>query len=430
MAGVSAEALLISALINTSSVGSEIIYGISAFDFEGYHDEYGWLVNYVETYASQPTRDIFGFKFPGFVFSEHTDVRSAADAVHRGSNRRRINTAMSTAMDQLHLGDADAAYQVLMEAKPKRAVIPPRPILTDRTHLRIDRPYAIELPYPSLQRYTGGLAMGNLWYLAARPGQGKSAHLASIAKHAMLAGNRVLFYSLEMSEDEVRSRFHASLASDLGYGTITLDNLRVRRVEVATYERFIGELEDRLTAAGGALDVHTPADGPVSPSVVASRASEYDLVIVDYVGLMGCDGGGAAVDDWRMMAKISNGLKSLALSQKVALLCAAQINRDGETGSAPPKVKNLAQSDSLGQDGDVVLTMRAKPRNVATAFSLEKNRHGVSGIGFHTTFDPNHGVFTEISAEHAEDLVLNAEAIDTYSPNPPKLRVLKSKDEL
>jgi len=130
------------------------------------------------------------------------------------------------------------------------------------------------------------------------------------------------------------------------------------------------------------------------------------------------------------MASISNSLKTIALAQGTAMLCAAQINRDGDTGSAPPKVKNLAQSDALGQDGDVVLTMRAKPKNVATHFSIEKNRHGLSGIPFFTTFDPNTGTYTEISGEHAEDLVLNAEALADPILPAPKLRVIKSKDEL
>ena len=138
---------------------------------------------------------------------------------------------------------------------------------------------------------------------------------------------------------------------------------------------------------------------------------------------------GEFIKDQREMAKISNSLKRIALGQQVGVLCAAQINRDGETGSAPPRIKNLSQSDALGQDGDVVLTMRAKPKNVATHFSIEKNRHGSSGIHFHTTFDPNSGVYTEISADHAEDLVINAEVL-AEQPIPPKLRVIKSKDEL
>ena len=425
------EALLISALISTASVGEETQYGISAADFDGYRDEYNWLINYLETYDEQPSSAIFKIKWPDFPLVEHTHIRSACEQVHMACNRRRITTAIGLATDQLHLGDAVAAHQILAEAKPKRALAKPRNLLTDTGHIGdlSNRGYAIELPYPTLQRFTGGIRAGNLWYVAGRPSQGKSAHLASFAKRAVLDGNRVLFYSLEMSEEEVRGRFHASLAQLIGYPSITVNALRDGRVEEPLYRKFIGELSERLEACGGVLDVHTPADGPVSPSVVASRCSEYDLTVIDYVGLMAQDGGGRAIDDWRVMATISNTLKTIALAQKARLLCAAQINRDGETGSAPPKVKNLSQCDALGQDGDVVLTMRAKAKNVATHFSLEKNRHGTSGVHFFTTFDPNTGTYTEVSGDHAEDLAINAEEL-AQNPHPPKLRVIKSKDEL
>jgi replicative DNA helicase len=429
---VSAEALLISALINTASVGSEIPFGITAADFEGYSDEYTYLVTYVETYGTQPGWDIFADRFETFPRSEHTDVRSAADAVHIASNRRRLHTAMSDAVDLIHIGEVTAAYERLVEARPRRAGARPRRILKETAHLDEweIRPYAVELPYPTLQRVTGGIQAGNLWYLAGRPGQGKSAHVTVFSMDAVLKGNRVLMYSLEMSEAEVRARFHACVGTAMGYPAVNLTNLRARSCDRAVYRKFIGELGERLDACEGVLDVHTPADGPVSPSVVAARANEYDLVVIDYVGLMASDGGGRAVDDWREMAKISNALKTIALSQKTALLCAAQINRDGETGTGPPKVKNLAQSDALGQDGDVVLTMRAKPHNVATHFSIEKNRHGPSGIHFHTTFDPNSGSFTEISADHAEDLVINAEVMSDTTTPKPALRVIKTKDDL
>jgi replicative DNA helicase len=430
MSAMSAECLLISALLNTSTFGSESQYGISAADFLGYSDEYGWCVNYVETYACQPTKDVFAIKFPGFVFSEHTDVRSACEMVHIGSNRRRLTTAITEASDLMHLGELGAAHQVLVAAEPRHAVVPPHPLLVDTHHLDEwhNRPYHVELPYPTLQRHTGGIRAGNLWYLAARPGQGKSAHLSSISKAAVLAGNRVLFYSLEMSEEEVRARFHAALASEMGYPTITLTNLRSRAVDLTVYRKFVGELNERLEACGGSLDVHTPADGPVSPSVIAARCSEYHLTVVDYITLMRADSGTPGIADWRVIAEISNAIKTIALANKVGILCAAQINREGDTGNAPPKVKNLSQSDALGQDGDVVLTMRST-KDVATHFSIEKNRHGPSGIHFFTTFSPNTGAYSEISADQAEDLVINAEAL-ADAPVPPQLRVIKSKDQL
>jgi replicative DNA helicase len=428
---VAAEALLISALVNTESVGEEVKYGIAIADFLGFKDEYTWLLTYVETYDCQPSIDIFRHKFPEMFISEHTNVRSACEMVHQAANRRRITMAMTEAADQLHINDAAAAYEILTEAKPKHALSPPRPLLTDHEHLNAwgEHRYFVELPYPTLQRFTGGIRSGNLWYVAGRPGQGKSAHLVVISKKGLLSGNRVLFHSLEMSEEEVRARFHACMATEMGYPAITLSGLRDRTVDREQYKTFIGELADRMKDTGGHLDVHTPADGPVSPSTVAARCGEYDLTVVDYVGLMHQDGGGRAIDDWRVMASISNALKDIALSQGTAMLCAAQINREGETGNAPPKVKNLSQSDALGQDADVVLTMRSKPHDVATDFSLEKNRHGSSGIRFYTTFGPNTGSFTEISADHAEDLVINAEVL-SENPNPPALRVIKSKDTL
>ena len=342
-----------------------------------------------------------------------------------------MTTAITEAVDLMHLGETEAGYSRLVDAKPRHALLPPRALITDTDRVNAwgTKPYFVELPYPTLQRFTGGIRSGNLWYVAGRPGQGKSAHQVNMSAHAMLAGNRVLFYSLEMSEEEVVARFHACVATAMGYPSITLSNLRDRNVDRDVYKRFIGELKDRLKTTEGCLHIHTPADGPVSPSVVAARCGEYQLTNIDYVGLMSQDGGGHAIDDWRVMARISNQLKTIALAQDTAMVCAAQINRDGETGSAPPKVKNLAQSDALGQDGDVVLTMRSKPHDVATDFSLEKNRHGSSGIRFYTTFGPNTGDFTEISAERAEDLVINAEAL-VETPHPPALRVIKDKDTL
>jgi hypothetical protein len=213
-----------------------------------------------------------------------------------------------------------------------------------------------------------------------------------------------------MSEAEVRARFHVLFAHHLGVKGISLSDIRERRVDQHHYKTFVQSLDDWLLAQGGDLDIHTPPDGPVTPGVVAAGAGEYHLNVIDYIGLMGADGGQAGVDDWRLAAKISNSLKETALAASTGILAAAQINREGAHGENPPKVVNLSQSDSLGQDGDVVLTMRAKPHDVATALSIEKNRHGASGIPFYTSFNPNYGEFKEIDAETAEGLVMEYEA--------------------
>lgn len=408
MALPSGESLLISALINVGNVEEALTFGVTPDHFRGYKDEFNWLLNYVKTYEDQPTRDIFRSQFPGFPFSEHSDVRSAVDMVFKSFGKARLTEAMGTAVDLIGMGDLHAAYNVLAKAEPRTTAPKPKRLLTDLSFFDTweDDQRGIEVPYRTLQRHTSGIKPGNLWYMAARPGNGKTAHLCNIATRGVLDGARVKFYSLEMSEMEVRARFHAALASHFGYKGIDMQGIRDRRVDMHTYKTFISELDDRID---GVLDIHTPKNGSVSPGTVASAASEYDLNIVDYIGLMRADSGSASVDDWRVAAQISNRLKEVALAQDTGILCAAQINREGEVGGLPPKVKNLSQSDALGQDADVVVTLRASPFNVATLFSLEKNRHGMSGVPFYTTFQPNEGIYRSIDQDECEGLITDAE---------------------
>jgi hypothetical protein len=414
MTQTSGEAILISALLNNGDVMAASHFGITNHHFIGYKSEYNWLLNYLEYYGTEPTWEAFKASFPNFPKCEHEDIRSAADLVFKAYDRIQITASMTEAMENLKMGDVAAAHGVLQGVELHRTAPKPRKLLTDMDFLDSwDEPnQAVEVPYRTLQRHTGGIRPGNIWYLAARPGQGKSAHLVNYAVRAVLDGCRVKFYSLEMNENEVRFRFHAALATVFGYKGITLTDLRDRRVDLHTYKQFVGELADRLEERGaGFLDIHTPREGVVTPGLIASGADEYHLNIVDYIGLMRADGGSRSVDDWRVAASISNDLKALAGTANTRMLVASQINREGDHGKEAPILRTLAQSDALGQDGDVVVTMRAMAHNVATLFSLEKNRHGMGGIRFCTTFDPNIGVFDEITREQADDMALMAEEL-------------------
>jgi len=405
----SGESLLISALINVGNAEEALHFGVTPDLFRGYKDEYNWLLNYVKTYDDQPTRDAFRATFPNFPFSEHADVRSACDMVFKSFGKARLTEAMTTAMDLMGMGDLHAAYAEITKAQPRTTAPKAKRLLTDLTFFdtwEADH-RGVEVPYRTLQRHTGGIKPGNLWYMAARPGNGKTAHLCNIATRAVLDGARVKFYSLEMSEMEVRARFHAALATHYGVSGITMQGIRERSVDMYAYKEFIGELDDRLD---GTLDIHTPRDGIVTPGVVAAVAEDYELNIVDYIGLMRAEDGTPAIKDWRIAAEISNRLKEIGLACSTGVLAASQINREGDSGKNPPKVSQLSQSDALGQDGDVVITMRAAPRNVATLMSLEKNRHGPSSVLFATTFDPDRGIYKEIDLAEAEALAVEAEA--------------------
>jgi hypothetical protein len=91
----------------------------------------------------------------------------------------------------------------------------------------------------------------------------------------------------------------------------------------------------------------------------------------------------------------------------VPVLTASQINREGEnkTGLEPPKLINLSQSDSVGQDADTVITAcRWKGAGNTLVLSLEKCRSAQAGLRWWARFDPDHGDLHEITKVEAEEL--------------------------
>ena len=410
MARISAEALLLNALINSQDVEAAQRFGITVDHFRSYGEHYRWLQQALKKYNRQPSRHQFEAAFPDFPYSDHDDVRSACDLVLDRFYQTALVEGMDRASKLLGSKDVRGAWEALQACEPTFTSAPPRSIVTDLTFLDTydDIQEGIDLPVPTLQRVTGGIKAGQLWYVGARTNHGKSAHLCAWAAKAMVDGEKVKFFSLEMTENEIRARVHAILAHKFRYDGITSFGILHRTVDRHLYKQFISELGDKC---GGDLSVHTPDMGYVTPGTIASCIADYDLVFVDHVGLMRPDGNGHATDDWRVVAKVSNSLKEIALSSLTPIVAAAQINREGDRGKQPPDVKNLAGSDSLGQDADVVVTMRAMAKDVATACALPKNRHGPKAKWW-TRFDVNNGDFHEITVDQADDLEMEAENAD------------------
>lgn len=398
----SSEALLISALVNSGDAEGAGPYGISPEMFVGYQAEYRWLLSYVHTYGTQPSRDALKTRFPDFPVTDHRDIAFAADEVRHAHVKRELVKTVKSAAVSVAEGDIDEAILAMSSFSPPAPIQPLRNALIDSSLLATydERVDALAVPWPSLQRITGGIRKGDLWYVAARLGQGKSWSLGCFVRDAVLAGRKVLFYSLEMSERQVLTRMHVLLGSALGLG-VDHSSMRDKTFDLIAYKRILDQIRERVP---GELYVHDSSKGRVSPANIVAQGKEADLVVVDYAGLMSSPMGGRAIDDWRAMAAISNMLKEVAVSADIRILAAAQINRDGDQpGWRPPKVKNLAQSDALGQDGDVVLTHKQYSPSTMV-YGIEKNRHGEGNQVFFTRFNPNQGQFAEITREQADDI--------------------------
>lgn len=408
------ESLFISAVLNNpDDPRAYARYGVRPEHFTGYREEFEWVISYLDRVGELPTEDEIKTRFSGFNHSTtQTQMSYQATDILENSAKRDLKRMIADSVQELEHGHVSEAYALLGVTAPTTSA-PPVSLLDDDSlfddYLR-DRK-TLSVPWDALQGYTDGIGAGELWYLAARPAQGKSYALLAIAADAVLAGKKVIIYSLEMTREQVALRMHVILAKRLGIPGVTHTALRRRRMDIHAYKHLVRQIRESVQ---GGFWVITPAEARVTPALIASKADDYDLSLVDYIGLMHTNDGKASIEDWRIAAQISNELRRVSLSKKARIIAAAQVSREGDKrwGQLPPKLSNLSQTDALGQDGDVVITMNRYSKSIL-AMSLQKNRHGDSFTNWFSTFDPETGDFSQTTRARADE-ALGREEVELY----------------
>lgn len=208
--------------------------------------------------------------------------------------------------------------------------------------------------FPDLDALTGGFQPGNLILLAGRPGMGKTALALSIARNAAIDYHRsVLFFSAEMSQDELAQRL-AALEARLDLARVWKRNLnekeRIRLIEVS----------------GTIIDAPILIDDTPALTLIAMRskirralmAGDIDLIIVDYLQKLTAtnESGKRYADRVQEVSEIARGLKDIAREFQVPVLALAQLSRAVEARAEKvPQLSDLRDSGELEQEADLVL---------------------------------------------------------------------------
>lgn len=247
----------------------------------------------------------------------------------------------------------------------------------------------------------GGFRPGELWVLAGRTSQGKSAcALSMLTEHLLAPGApAACLYSVEMGRAEMAARV---LSRQSGVPLATLRRRgEVREPELAALTRAATPLaaaEWRL--CDKRLTVEQLA-GRVSAyqGEMRARGSSLGLVVVDYVQRLVPSSARASVREQVMHAAAE--LKALALSEKVAVLCLAQVNREAEErDNKRPGLRDLKETGSLEEDADgVIFVYRpgyydpAEDQGLAELI-VRKQRNGALGT-VHVRWHPEHAAYRD-----------------------------------
>jgi replicative DNA helicase len=208
----------------------------------------------------------------------------------------------------------------------------------------------------SLDTLLGGLYVGELTLIAARPGMGKTALALNIAANVASPSAGVAFFSLEMPKGQLIGRL---LCCEAG---IDVSLLRKGALSSENWSKL-----DPVTQRLGALPLWL--DDPSSLNIFELRAKIRRIqaeckkrgtvlrtVFVDYVQLMQSVQKSASRE--QEVSEISRGLKAIAKDHELAVVALSQLNRAVETRherNKRPMLSDLRESGALEQDADNII---------------------------------------------------------------------------
>ena len=223
---------------------------------------------------------------------------------------------------------------------------------------------------------TGGLPIGELTIIGARPSVGKTALGANIARNAAQCGMPVGFFSLEQSNRELAFRL---LSGETG-----LSSMYMRRGKLKPEEsKAIVAASERIQELPLWLNHHGRQTSRSITSLSRRIKLQHGIKVafIDYLQLMTGENNRAARHE--QLAEITRSLKFLARELNIAVVALAQLNRKSEDrAEEKPKLSDLKDAGAIEQDADLVILLHRKSRGDQVdqiEADVAKQRNGPTG---------------------------------------------------
>ena len=205
-----------------------------------------------------------------------------------------------------------------------------------------------------MDRVLAGFHKSDLFILAARPAMGKTSFALNIAANIAARKQSVMFFSLEMSNDQLVERL---LAIQSGIDAWKIRNADLTNADFARLNSAMSTLSESSLFIDDSVGLN------ISQLRTKVRRQHHkqplSLVVVDYLQLMsGSQAPGSGAQESNRVyeiAEISRGLKLLARELDIPIMVLSQLNRAVENrDSQKPQLSDLRDSGAIEQDADVV----------------------------------------------------------------------------
>lgn len=223
--------------------------------------------------------------------------------------------------------------------------------------------------FSRLDAIFGGFQRRRLYYVGARPSQGKSALLMNFAMNCNVA---CAFFTAESNQIELSNRM-----------IIRMGRLNSHQFMngIATRGDYQKMFDASQTLFGKPMHVFYEGGMPihkvVSLATELKRTNGIGALFIDYIQLL--DPFDKKVPRNEQISEISRRLKQLAVDLDIPIIAAAQLRRDAEGNK--PKLNDFSDSTQIERDADVAMMIynireKGTPAIKDSYICVEKNRDG------------------------------------------------------
>lgn len=402
-----AELQVLNKIISSGDMSLVIQNGLNDEYFNGYRNEFNFIVNHYKKYSQTPDLATFIKVFPNFeVLEVHESDEYLLSELRRKKDERYLVANLNKTRELIINKKTEEAKELISRTASGLAAVAHLEavdLLNDVS--RFDEyadkcenfmKYYISTGFKELDQIIGGWDRKEEYAtISARPGVGKTWILLKSITASVERGLNVGLYSGEMSANKIGYRFD-TLMSHLSNGMITHGNSRIS----VEYKNYLDQLK---SSHKGHLYVLTrdKIDGKATVDVLRGFIEKYDLDIlfIDQHSLL--DSAGNERTAHEKAASISKEIKILQTLKHIPIITVSQQNRSAIEDGKFAGTDNIANSDRISQDSTVVLFVSQK--DGILSLHLAKSRDGGTDSTISYMVDFDKGLFEYIPPEETEE---------------------------
>ena len=226
----------------------------------------------------------------------------------------------------------------------------------------------------------GGFHRSDFIVIGARPAMGKTSFAWNVARNIAMKNRKVLFFSLEMSKEQLAQRIISTEAR------IISNKLRTGDITDSDWEKLGLALQNLVNC-----ELYFDDQANINVNEMKARAlrmKDVDCIVIDYLQLM--SGTKRSENRVNEVSEITRGLKMMAKDLNIPVVTCSQLSRGVAKNSNDhrPQMTDLRESGTIEQDADIVLMLHredyyknneedsdTESANIAEVI-VGKNRHG------------------------------------------------------